>query len=304
MLGWARISTPVPRIWFSTLVALLLVARPAASREAQEPSLATVLAHAATYVTAFHHQLSSIVAEETYVQTITHQQSAFGNPAMLPTRRLKSDLLLVRPEGTDRYVELRDVFQVNDEPVRDREERLTRLLKDASDASIDQMAAIIKESARYNIGNIERNINTPLLAMRFLQADYQPRFTFKRSTKKASAPGARGGTSGDEGSAVFRVATEMWTVEYQERKRDTVIRTPNGRDLPARGRFWINPDSGAVLMSELVIESEDVKATVTVSYQSEPLMGFLVPVEMRETYSARREHVDGHAVYGKFRKVQ
>ena len=55
----------------------------------------------------FHRQLSQIVAEETYLQSIKHQQSAFGNPVMLPERRLKSDLLLVRPEGADRYVECR-----------------------------------------------------------------------------------------------------------------------------------------------------------------------------------------------------
>lgn len=285
-----------------SILAAFLATAVAVPGAAREPTLDSVLAHAASYVTAFHRQLSSIVAEETYVQEIKHQQSAFGNPAMLPMRRLKSDLLLVRPEGTDRYVELRDVFQVNDEPVRDREERLTRLLKDDSGAAINQIAAIVRESARYNIGNIERTINTPLLAMQFLEPNYQSRFTFKRSTKKMSALGPGEGKAAEDG-AVFRVATEMWTVEFRERNKNTVIRTPNGRDLPARGRFWINPDTGAVLMTELVIEGGDVVATVTVSYQSEPLMGFLVPVEMRESYVARGERVDGAAVYGKFRPV-
>lgn len=74
---------------------------------AQGPSLDTVLANAAAYVGNFHRQLSQIVAEETYLQSIKHQQSAFGNPVMLPERRLKSDLLLVRPEGADRYVKFR-----------------------------------------------------------------------------------------------------------------------------------------------------------------------------------------------------
>ena len=39
------------------------------------------------------------------------------------------------------------------------------------------------------------------------------------------------------------------------------------------------------------------------SYQSEPLMGFLVPVEMRESYSALREHVEGAATYTRFRRL-
>lgn len=47
-----------------------------------------------------------------------------------------------------------------------------------------------------------------------------------------------------------------------------------------------------------------MKATVTVSYQSEPLMGFLVPVEMRESYVAKGERIEGAAVYGRLRRVQ
>jgi hypothetical protein len=275
----------------------------AAGLNAQEPSLDTVLANASAYVGDFHLQLSQIVAEETYLQSIKHQQSAFGNPVMLPERRLRSDRLLVRPEGADRYVEFRDVFQVNGEPVRDREERLTRLLRDSSSRSIDQMAAIIKESARYNIGSIERNINTPVLAMLFLSREYQPRFRFKRSNKRDATLGKDPGNTDEGASPVFRVATAMWTIEFQERRKGTVIKTPNGRDLPAKGRFWINPETGAVLMTELVIEAEAVKATVTVSYQSEPLMGFLVPVEMRESYVARGERIEGAAVYGRFQSA-
>ena len=45
-------------------------------------------------------------------------------------------------------------------------------------------------------------------------------------------------------------------------------------------------------------------ATVTVSYQSEPLMGFLVPIEMRESYVRSGERITGHAVYGRFRLLK
>ena len=85
-------------------------------------------------------------------------------------------------------------------------------------------------------------------------------------------------------AAVFRVTTEMWTIEYRERGRNTIIRRPNGDNLPVRGRFWIDPSTGAVLISEMIVDGGGVIATVTVSYQSEPLMGLLVPIEMRESY--------------------
>ena len=103
---------------------------------------------------------------------------------------------------------------------------------------------------------------------------------------------------------MFRVSTEMWTIEYRERKNATVIRTPSGGNLPARGRFWIDPSTGAVLISEMIVDGAGVIATVTVSYQSEPLMGFLVPIEMRESYLRYGERITGHAVYGKFRVLK
>jgi hypothetical protein len=267
---------------------------------AQEPTLKDALRNVAAYVANFQRQLSTIVAEETYVQEIKHQQTALGHPILLP-RRLRSDLMLVRPANADRYVEFRDVFEVDGSPVRDRDERLTRMLNDPGAG--DSLSAIIRESARYNIGNIERNVNTPLLALQFLDAASQSRFTFKRELR--SAPVLRDSSARVVTDApLFKVSTETWIVAYQERRRNTIVRTPRGDDLPARGRFWINPESGAVLMSELVIQGGDLTATITVSYQSEPLMGFLVPVEMRETYIALRERVEGRATYGRFRSLK
>ena len=220
-----------------------------------------------------------------------------------PSRTLRSDLILVRSAEEDRFVELRDVFEVDGKPVRDRQARLERLLGANSTAAGSQIAAIIKESARYNVGTIQRNVNTPLLALMFLKDNYQDRFTFKHLTN--DTPVFRESRDRELNEApVFRVSTEMWTVEYRERKNATVIRTPSGGNLPARGRFWIDPSTGAVLISEMIVDGAGVIATVTVSYQSEPLMGFLVPIEMRESYLRYGERITGHAVYGKFRVLK
>ena len=270
---------------------------------AQTPSLGDVLKAAATYVEGFHKQLSGISAEESYTQQVSNPSRVANNFLVHPKRQLKSELLLVKPGGGDRYVELRDVFEVDGQPVRDRESRLERLLRDPSAAAGDQMRAIINESARYNIGNIIRNVNTPLLPLVFLDRQWQSRFAYKRVRANAPVLKDTPATLPDD-TPVFRVSTEMWAIEYQERKRDTVIKTPAGRDLPVHGRFWINPSTGAVLISELIVEGGGVVATITVSYQSEPLLGFLVPVEMRESYIAPRERVDGRAVYGRFRQIQ
>ena len=258
---------------------------------------------AGVYVTEFRRQLSSIVAEESYLQEV-------GPLTVQPARRtastirreLRSDFLLVRPPGADRYVEFRDVFEVDGKPVRDRQERLTALfLEGSSSAARLGIQRIIDESARYNIGTIERNVNTPTLPLLFLDPDNQPRFRFKRVAAQAPAI-----TRPRETSANFTIATEVWVVEYEEVQRKTLIRTSSGRDIPVRGRFWIEPATGRVLMSELTADSSAVRATIDVSYQSEPLLGFLVPIEMRERYEGRRDNtrIEGNATYGNFRQFQ
>ncbi len=281
---------------------------------AQEPTLATVLDRAATYVADFERQLSGIVAEERYVQEVKAFSRRSGCPAeatytailrcrgqlTTPIRlELKSDLLLV--QAARKWVQFRDVFEADGVSVRDRPERLTRLFLVESAASRDRIGAILKESARYNIGDIQRNINTPVFALQILERSNQPRFKFKRSNdrvpdgvkKEPALPGA------------FRTSTEVWAIEYEEKQPGTIIRTTDYRDLPSRGRFWIEPDTGHVLISELVARNRAVHATVDVSYQSEPLLGLLVPIEMRERYDDHRgARIDAVASYGRFRQFQ
>lgn len=284
-------------------VALALYAGSAPS--AQAPTLDEVLKRAATYVADFRKQFAGIVAEETYTQEIVN--TGRFTDALEPKRRrlLKSDLLLVKPQGASGFIELRDVYEVDNSPIRNRQARLEQLLHDSSTSGTSQIAAIIRESARYNIGTVTRNINTPLMTLQFLDADTQSRFTFKHVNEKASPVFTDKQDAALNEMPVFRVSTEMWNVEYRERARNTIIRNVNGADQPTRGRFWINPSNGSVMISELIVDGGGVRATITVSYQSEPLMGFLVPVQMRETYQrAGGERIVGEAEYGKFRPIQ
>ena len=285
----------------SIAAALAVVLAPAATpARAQEPSLNEVLKRAATYVAEFRRQLSGIAAEETYSQEVINTSRFVDALLVNPKRRLKSELLLVKPADSDRYVELRDVFEVDGAPLNNRQGRLEKLLNEPAGGS--QIAAIIAESARYNIGSITRNINTPLMALQLLDGARQRRVEFKHIAKAAPVFPAKQDQEFND-NQVFRVSTEMWNIEFRERGGGTLIRKPNGDDLRASGRFWINPATGAVLISELIVDGGGVKATVTVSYQSEPLMGFLVPVEMRELYVGRGERITGEASYGRFRPI-
>jgi hypothetical protein len=155
------------------------------------------------------------------------------------------------------------------------------------------------ESARYNIGNIERNINVPVFALTFLEAHNQPRFRFTGRILTRAAAGLKTPKGAD-----FSSSTEVWVVAYREVVPNTLIKTTHGRDLPARGRFWIEPSSGRVLMTELIAEDAFVHAAITVTYQSPDVIGFLVPIEMRETYRqpGADQQIEATAKYANFRR--
>jgi hypothetical protein len=278
-----------------------------------EPTLDVVLARAGVYVTEFQRQFSGIVAEERYVQDVKAFASRCtragyatlncSSPPADPVRsELRSDLLLVKAGAAGEWLQYRDVFEVDGQPVRDRTDRLTRLFLDPSASSANQIARIRDESARYNIGDIRRNLNVPIFALTFLVPANQPRFKFRRT--KERMPATVGPLSGAEGA--FRVSTEVWVIQYQEVQRGTLIRTTKNKDLPSRGRVWIEPSSGHVLMTELVAENHELRATIDVSYQSEPLLGLLVPIEMREWYDGHRtgSRIEAVATYGRFRQFQ
>jgi hypothetical protein len=194
-------------------------------------------------------------------------------------------------------MQFRDVFDVDGAPVRDRDERLMKLFLQPTGSVADQLEAILTESARYNIGNIERNVNTPLLAMFFLDPRNQPRFRFFRTKDRNPALAAAADAS--------RLPADAWVVRFEEREKQTVFHnTQTNRDLPTHGRFWIDPATGRLLMTELVAEDRTLRATIDVRFRSEPLDGMLLPLNMRERYEGRRSKslIEGSATYDKFRQ--
>jgi len=268
---------------------------------AQEPSLQDVLARATDYVSQLNNQLSGTVAEEQYEQRATTPvASGFGqfrNDSVTSFRRtLKSDYLLARPDGANQYFGFRDVFEVDGHPVRDRDERLARLFLNPSATADRQIYGILSESARYNIGNIERNFNTPTLALLFLQDAYKPRFAFERVSRRSPRLGLD----------VADSTNDVWVIEYKEDWPTTVIRGRDRKNLPAHGRFWIETTTGRVLASELTLKSAEIDVTISVGYDADQKLGHFVPAEMRERYENRGEqsYVEGTATYTDFRRFQ
>ena len=270
----------------AVVVALAVVPAPG---PAQEPALPQVLARATGYVDALHAELAGVVMEERYQQWAS--SPGFGRERVT----LRSDYLLVRPEGSQRYFGFRDVFEANGSRVRDREERLVQLFLDGA-ATVDrQVQGILADSARYNVGDVQRNTNTPTLALLFLRQSHKPRFAFERVRDRSPSLGI----DEPDGAGV-------WVIAYRETWPTSVIRRRRGGDVFARGRYWIEPDTGRVLVTELVLEDEAVESIVTVRYGSADDLRHLAPVEMRERYENRRSgsRVEGTATYGRFRRFR
>ena len=261
-------------------------------------SLQTVLAGVSDYVVRYQKEISSVVAEEHYVQDSDKSDRPF-----VTHRELKSDLLLLRTAGeSNGYVEFRDVFEVDGDAVHDRTDRLMKLFVNASaeDAKTakQKAAQIMNESARYNIGSVERNINTPLLALLFLDPAYQSHFKFSISLEHKGTP------RGLPKVPSFTLAADAWELDFEETASPTVIRG-DGQDAKSHGRVWIDPESNRVLITELVNEAKTVRSTIRVSFQSEPAAEFPLPVEMRERYERKGGafyHLDGAATYSNYRR--
>src|SRR4029079_3586061 len=96
---------------------------------------------AADYIQLYASHLSGLVMEEAYVQDV-EQLNRFGyrtNTRGGPShRQLRSDLLLVRPEGSEAWMQFRDVFEVDGKALRDRNDRLARLFLEPSKSTASQ----------------------------------------------------------------------------------------------------------------------------------------------------------------------
>jgi hypothetical protein len=279
--------------YLTIVLAAVVLCRPAVAdaRSASEPDLKTVLRRAADYAADYYSRLSSIVAEERYVQTTGPDFSnPFAGPGRRPVERtLKSDFAVVQLPGADTWIGVRDVLEVNGEVVPGERGRLQALLADTRTPLAARVRRLADEQARYNVGELYRTINVPTLALEFLLPDRQPRFRFKRAR-----------------TTVIN-GVPVWTVTFEERQRPTLIRTPGGRDVVSAGMFWIDPQTGAVLRSELrpgENKAGPLRSIILVSYVRNDRFGMLLPDDMNELYVTGPGRIEGHATYSNFRRFE
>ena len=263
----------------------------------QRASFEDILRRSGLYAETYHRDFTSIVAEEHYVQKVT--RASGGGSGRWPLagvtddseeRTLRSDYMLLRGEsGETAWLSFRDIFEVDGKAVAGERGRLETWLRGSRASFASRARALALDQARYNVGSLVRTINVPLLPLEFLVRDNQQRMRFRQR--------------GEE----MILITQAAVVAYEERRRPTLIRTPDGDDVPAEGRFWIDPASGRVLKTELRTGHRDrrqVRTTITVSYEGNERLNMLVPVSMEETYFTGSETITGSARYSNYRRFE
>jgi len=262
-----------------------------------DPELAALLARARQAADAWVTRISAVVAEERFVQ---ESGSTF--------RSVASDVLLVKLNGSGELFQFRDVFEVDNRAVRNRQDRLATLFVESPAKALEHATQIDRASSAYNLrldGLIvpaltgERPlVNMPYAALGFLQTAYQPRFRFTRDHPDR------------------RIGRDVEVVDYEESTRPTLFGSVSDgssvRDIVAKGRFWIDGQSGRVTRTELLLDYLDGGRDVVVtSFKVDTGLQLAVPGEMRTEHYFGRDAlrpgatfglVRGHATYSRFRQ--
>ncbi len=234
-----------------------------------------------SHLLRYEERLVNVVAEEAYRQWVEQGSKEHRSTT---SRILRSDFALTLIPDTQRWVGYRDTFEVDGKPVRDRDERLQRLL---SDGAVGQAARIAEQNARFNLGQylVTRNINVPTFALEMMS----PRMRDRVRARRAGA----GTVDGRPG----------WLIEFREQDRLTFVRTPEGGDQPSRVVALTDLQTGELLQT--VVTWARVKGSITVSYGHAPGIPVPVPTRMAERYVARTgEVITGEATYTNFRQFE
>jgi hypothetical protein len=274
---------------------------PAIAPTVHTPALDAALDTGAAYLERYEARISAIGAEEEYDQVMTPlpdplaaRRNPLGVTTIPPiTRKTRANIMTIGL-GARGWVAFRDVFEVDGKAVRDREERLSRVLQNVNPDSLEQARQIAAESARYNLNpetvRIDRTINVPMTALLFVRGATQSRSAF-RLGKPERVNGV-----------------DCVTLQFTERSVPRLIRTAD--EAPAQGTIWIDmANGGRIVKTELAVESggtQAVRARTTVTYARVDKLDLWVPTVMNETYEVTATHqtVTGRATYSDFREFK
>ena len=285
-------TRPFFKAWL-TAAAVIVASHPTWAQAPAAVPLQILLDRAAAYTDAFMDRFSNVVAEESYVQdSSVGIQTAIPNGrgfvgTVMPLMRhrlLKSDFLLVRAHTNYEWVPFRDVFEVDGVPVRDREQRLAKLfLSNTPDSN--QAERIQNESARFNLGGVDRSVNNPILPLMVLRFFEQARFRF---------------TDGKRDPAL---AAGVQVVDFKEIEGPALVLGTRGIDIYSSGHLWIDGETGRLVKAEVALDQPGMRARIVTTFTPDDRFAIAVPSTMQERYDLDGGgRLTATATYGRFRR--
>jgi hypothetical protein len=239
--------------------------------QAPPPARDDLLRRVAAAVQVFVDDFTNVVAEEHYDQRFR---------LAAPQRRLTSDFLLVGYPGQEKlFLTFRDVLAVNGRPVRDQQERISKLFLEPFQDALRRAAEIEREGLQHSVAN--GRLMNPLQVMAYLQGAYQENFTFRV-----------GGLVPALGAGVREIAWEQAV-------------PPGTRVSVMRGKAWVVEETGRVVKTELQTGTAPAVRFTTTTFAVDPALRIDVPVEMHDAVPVLREdEFLGTARYSNFRRFQ
>ena len=255
--------------------------------EAQSPPADGVVDRLGTYLLDYETKVSELAAEEQYEQWIKRRRGYGGDT--VARRKLRSMYFLVRLSGGVSWYGFREVATVDGRAAPRTARPMAQLLGERTTDAYEEALAVTRENAKYNIGGVYRTINVPLQALELLHPQHRRRFTFRAAGREQ--------VNGRQAAVII----------FTEISRPTLISDGFDGDVLARGRVWVEPDTGAVLRTELGLESPVhvlLETLIRVDYQRDVRLQILVPSEMEERYGLDIEVLHGRASYRNYRRFE
>ena len=201
----------------------------------QTTELDTVLQHATTYVDNYEEELGNLIGTEDYSQNVAWKSST-GRPGMIvkrEQRRMSSDFLMIQL-GKE-WSALRKTNRVDGQKIQEKQQDFETAFDDSPQANTKRFNQMKADSTKYNIGDIQREVNLPTFALEVLRHNEVSRFQFEKA-----------GTGKING-------TVTWEVRFKETHGWTLVHGKPDQQLFSHGTFWIEPESGRVLKTEFMV---------------------------------------------------
>ena len=246
--------------------------------------LDALLSAGAAHVAGLLDALPRLVATEAMAQEVVQSPAQDGDGG---ARRWIAEIAWVRLTDGHEAIAVRDVLEVDGQPVTEGRSRLIELLHGSRRGTWSEARALLDQGARHNLVPGSRNFNLPTVALFFLHPDRRTRFSWTRRfprDARLSSPGP-------------------FEVEFRERSRPTIVRGAGGEQIYARGRAWLTAE-GVVLRTALQLEIGPVKYSLDTEFRPDPAVGIVVPFQMSERYDADDGVIVSTAQYSNYRRFQ